>query len=174
VGAFVAELGGGVEFVRLIVTPEHIEQYDLPTAPPKATDRRNFEGETVQAEALPPDTLAAILDDAIVETWKTWRFTALPLSGRHASEWSCLVGRKMSLFVWATGALIADLQRRTSQSGKEFVTAALRTPTDEEAVLLSVIGFDPDACAALLNLRKGDACAGERQGEAHHLDRQGR
>jgi hypothetical protein len=63
----------------------------------------------------------------------------------------------MSLFILATGALIADPQRRTSQSGKEFVTATLRTPTEEEAVLLSVIVFDPDACAGLLHLRKGDS-----------------
>jgi single-stranded DNA-binding protein len=65
----------------------------------------------------------------------------------------------MSLYILATGALIADPQRRTSQSGREFATAILRTPTEEEAVLLSVIGFDPDACGGLLNLSKGDSCS---------------
>jgi hypothetical protein len=37
----------------------------LSTAPPKPTDRRSFEGDTVQAEAIPPDTLAQIVRDAI-------------------------------------------------------------------------------------------------------------
>ncbi|MGC1955644.1 MAG: hypothetical protein WA970_24350 [Gammaproteobacteria bacterium] len=45
--------------------PEHIEQYSLPTAPPKATDQRAFVGQTVQAEALPPDVLARIVERAI-------------------------------------------------------------------------------------------------------------
>ena len=67
VGAFVAAQGGQVDFVRLAVTPEHIDEYGLPTAPAKATDRRAFTGETVQAEALPPDTLANIVRDAIAE-----------------------------------------------------------------------------------------------------------
>ncbi|MDG4595869.1 MAG: hypothetical protein P9F75_09295 [Candidatus Contendobacter sp.] len=65
VRAFIDEFGGDAEFIRLAVTPEHIARYGLPTAPPKETDRRNFTGETVQAEALPPDVLASILQDAI-------------------------------------------------------------------------------------------------------------
>ncbi|MDO5643880.1 MAG: hypothetical protein Q4G26_16020 [Paracoccus sp. (in: a-proteobacteria)] len=52
-------------FTRLAVTPEQIEELGLPTAPPKATDRRSFEGETVQAEAIPPDVLTDILRRAI-------------------------------------------------------------------------------------------------------------
>jgi single-stranded DNA-binding protein len=63
----------------------------------------------------------------------------------------------VSLFILATGALIADPQRRTSQSGREFVTATLRTPTEEDAVLVSLIAFDAEACAGLLNLTKGDS-----------------
>ncbi len=56
----------GVEFERLAVLPEHIKQYGLPTAPPKATDRRSFgDTRTVQAEAFDPATLAQIVDDAI-------------------------------------------------------------------------------------------------------------
>ncbi len=65
VRAFIGEFGGDAEFIRLAVTPDHIAHYDLPTAPPKETDRRAFTGETVQAEALPPDVLARILQDAI-------------------------------------------------------------------------------------------------------------
>ena len=47
------------------MTREQAERLGLPTAPPKATDRRRFTGETVQAEAIDPDTLADILRDAI-------------------------------------------------------------------------------------------------------------
>ncbi len=65
VKAFMVGSDTNIEFTRLAVTPEHIEQYNLPTAPPKATDKRSFEGQTVQAEALPPDILCGILADAL-------------------------------------------------------------------------------------------------------------
>jgi hypothetical protein len=65
VQAFADELGGVVEFSRLAVTPEQIDSLGLVTAPPKATDRRAFNGDTCQAEAIPPDVLAAILGNAI-------------------------------------------------------------------------------------------------------------
>lgn len=68
-----------VRFTRLAVTPEQIAMLGLPTAPPKATDKRSFDGEdTVQAEAIPPDVLAEIvrqaIDDRIDETaWQQVR-----------------------------------------------------------------------------------------------------
>ncbi len=52
-------------FTRLAVTPAQIRDMELPTAPAKTTDKRAFEGETVQAEAIPPDRICAILLDAI-------------------------------------------------------------------------------------------------------------
>lgn len=57
-----------VEFVRLALTREQVEQYDLPTAPPKDGDTRTKAwtgGGTCQLEALPPDTLAELLYDAL-------------------------------------------------------------------------------------------------------------
>jgi hypothetical protein len=65
VEAFTRDLGGHAAFTRLVVTPEQIAQYLLPTAPAKDTDRRAFSGQTCQAEALAPDVLARILSDAI-------------------------------------------------------------------------------------------------------------
>ena len=63
VTAFYADLGGlkPPEFVRAAVTPEQIDRFQLPTAPPKKTDRRSAftDTRTVQAEALPPDVLQA-------------------------------------------------------------------------------------------------------------------
>jgi hypothetical protein len=65
VAAFVAELGGDVTFHRLAVTRAQADRFDLPTAPAKKTDRRIFAGETVQAEALPPDVLQQLLTEAL-------------------------------------------------------------------------------------------------------------
>jgi len=65
VEAFTRDLSGEATFTRLAVTPDQIAAYDLPTAPPKPTDKRAFAGETCQAEALAPDVLASILRDAI-------------------------------------------------------------------------------------------------------------
>jgi hypothetical protein len=49
-----------VEFQRVVVTPPQIASYALPEAPPKPTDKRgDWQGGTVQAEALSPDQLAA-------------------------------------------------------------------------------------------------------------------
>jgi hypothetical protein len=68
VGSFCQSLGTDFTVQRIAVTPAQREQYSLPTAPPKKTDKRSVfpEGEqTVQAEALPPDLLQSIVRDAI-------------------------------------------------------------------------------------------------------------
>jgi hypothetical protein len=65
VEAFTRDLGGQATFTRLVVTPDQIRQYSLPTAPPKASDKRAFTGQTCQAEALSPDVLARIVRNAI-------------------------------------------------------------------------------------------------------------
>ena len=65
VTAWVDSLGGFGLFERVAVTPAQVDAYDLATAPAKKTDRRSFDGETCQAEALGPDILAAILTTAI-------------------------------------------------------------------------------------------------------------
>jgi hypothetical protein len=69
VTALAAGLGSlDVEFRRIVVTPEQIETYGLPSAPQKGTDRRGeWMDSTVQAEALPPDVLAAEIRQAIEE-----------------------------------------------------------------------------------------------------------
>ncbi len=70
VSAFVDELGGEVSFRRLAVTPIHISNLSLATAPAKATDNRSFDGQgTVQAEAIPPNELARILKDALASNF---------------------------------------------------------------------------------------------------------
>jgi hypothetical protein len=85
-GVFTALLGEGdpmVRFERAALTVEQAERLALPTAPPKATDRRFAwtedgildvraeaawveENGTVQAEALPPDVLAQEVRQAVI------------------------------------------------------------------------------------------------------------
>jgi hypothetical protein len=66
VRAFCGDAPGPVAFIRLAVTWEQADRLCLPTAPPKPTDRRRFEGKaTVQAEALDPATLAELVRAAI-------------------------------------------------------------------------------------------------------------
>ena len=57
-----------VTFERAALTKEQIARFQLPTAPPKATDSRtrNWKGEEAcQLEALAPDVLAGLLDATI-------------------------------------------------------------------------------------------------------------
>lgn len=60
--AFSGHYGGSVAVDRVAVTPEQVRDMRLPTAPPKKTDRRSFDGnETTQAEAIPPAALRQII-----------------------------------------------------------------------------------------------------------------
>lgn len=56
-----------IEAVRVALTPAQVEIHGLPTAPAKVTDTRSgsWRGGTCQLEALAPDVLAGIVDDAI-------------------------------------------------------------------------------------------------------------
>jgi hypothetical protein len=58
-------------FERVALTPQLIAEHQLPTAPPKKTDSRSKRwsgGGTCQLEALPPDVLRHVLQEA-VEGW---------------------------------------------------------------------------------------------------------
>lgn len=52
---------------RVALTLEQVEEYDLPTAPPKSSDSRsaNWDGDTCQAEAMPPDILQSVVREAV-------------------------------------------------------------------------------------------------------------
>ena len=55
-----------LEFLRLGITAEQIEQYDLPTKPRKANDKRALHIEhTVEAEAMPAHVLRSLLRSLI-------------------------------------------------------------------------------------------------------------
>jgi hypothetical protein len=65
-----------VEFRRVALTAAQVKEYELPTAPPKATDSRSrsWTGETCQLEALPPDDIADLLRSAIEDVISPTRF----------------------------------------------------------------------------------------------------
>jgi hypothetical protein len=67
VEAFTSEFGGEVEFSRLAVTPAQAAEYDLPSAPPKPSDKRSaWSGdETWQVEAFPPDVLVEVVREGV-------------------------------------------------------------------------------------------------------------
>jgi len=56
-----------VDFRRVALTPAQVSEFDLPTAPAKATDTRSkhWRGGTCQLEALPPDQIARIVERGI-------------------------------------------------------------------------------------------------------------
>jgi hypothetical protein len=86
VNALASDLGlEPVTFTRLAVTPAQIARLGLPTAPPKVTDRRAFDGAgTVQAEAIPPDELARIIGEALTSRLD---LEAIAEAERQAEEW---------------------------------------------------------------------------------------
>ena len=83
VRAFLEAMGGSVDFVRLAVTRDQVDRMSLPTAPAKKTDRRSFAGDTVQAEAIPPDELARIVRGAILDRMDRYTLEAVLAS----EEW---------------------------------------------------------------------------------------
>ena len=55
-----------IKFHRLLVTPQQIKAWGLPTKPPKKTTHaRNFKGGTVEAEAIPASRTRKLVRDAI-------------------------------------------------------------------------------------------------------------
>lgn len=56
-----------ITFDRVAVTPELIDELDLPTRPTKRTDSRskNFVGESVEVDAIPPATLRSMVERCV-------------------------------------------------------------------------------------------------------------
>lgn len=96
------EFAPEIEFVfeRLAVTPEQIEQYQLPTRMTKKSDTRaaRFEGQSVEVDAMPSPELRRIVREAI-EMWidpEALRLTRAVETGERAA-----------LEAFAAGGLIA-------------------------------------------------------------------
>ena len=64
------------------------------------------------------------------------------------------------LTVLALGTLMNDPQPRTSAGGKDYATALMRVPSEgADAILVSLVAFNPDTVTALLAHSKSDALA---------------
>ena len=61
--------GVDFNFERIAVTPDQIKQYNLLTRPTKKTDprARNFEGESVEVDALPPHVIRQLVESSITQ-----------------------------------------------------------------------------------------------------------
>lgn len=58
------------------------------------------------------------------------------------------------------GKILGDPEGRKDKSGKLFAVAKVLAQTGEgETVIVNVISFDDEACAALLQLQEGDSLA---------------
>ncbi len=66
--------GADVTLERIAVTENQIEEWNLPTRPTKASDARSkdFDGESVEVDAIPPKTLRALIEQCIQRNidWK--------------------------------------------------------------------------------------------------------
>jgi hypothetical protein len=58
-----------MHFELVAVTPEQIEEYELPTRPTKQTDSRarNFDGFSVEVDAIPVKQLREMVEDCITQ-----------------------------------------------------------------------------------------------------------
>jgi hypothetical protein len=66
ISAFAKKYGNKIDFTRIAVTPEQIEELGLETQPVNPDDKRAFPGDvTAQAEAIAPDKLVEIVKAAI-------------------------------------------------------------------------------------------------------------
>ncbi len=63
------------------------------------------------------------------------------------------------LGVLASGTVVKASVERTSSAGRPYVTATLRVPTEDDAVLVSAVAFSDSARRALLALSRGDQAA---------------
>jgi len=65
---FADDLGVRVQFERCALLPQQIQMWDLPTRPTKKTDSRskNFSGDSVELDAIPPKQLQEIIEGIIV------------------------------------------------------------------------------------------------------------
>ena len=75
-------------FERVAVTPEQIEDWQLPTRPTKKTDTRSrgFSGESVEVDAIPPAQLRALAEECILRHIDPDALEALHLAEQSERE----------------------------------------------------------------------------------------
>jgi hypothetical protein len=94
-GAFCDALGADAVFTRLALTEEQVDLYRLPAAPPEMTG-----GLVVQAEALPPDVLADLVERAIRDRLDSDQFDAV--AARSAAIRADFEAKLRAAGLWAS------------------------------------------------------------------------
>jgi hypothetical protein len=88
-----------IYFERIAVTPEQIADWDLPTRPTKKSDTRakRFDSDlSVELDAIPPDRMRALVEEAINRHLPQDQFEVLKAAEESEREIiSRLVGRKL-------------------------------------------------------------------------------
>ena len=84
-----------IHFERLAVLPEQIIQWSLPTRPTKQTDSRakNFTGDSVELDAIHPETLRRLVEDAIVEHLPAGQLETLSVAEESEREMLLMFAR---------------------------------------------------------------------------------
>ena len=94
-----------VHFERLAVTPEQIREMNLPTRPTKPRDARSkrFDGGSVEVDAIPPNVLRQLVEDAIKQHIDTHALEITLMAERNEREG---LQRMRGMFggdTWASG-----------------------------------------------------------------------
>jgi hypothetical protein len=85
-----------ITFERLAVLPWQIKAWKLPTRPTKQTDSRaaGFKGKSVELDAIAPDHLRGLVEEAILQHMTTKRFNKLMATEkRERAQIAALVER---------------------------------------------------------------------------------
>ena len=86
-----------INFHRVAINPDQIREYDLPSKPRNARDRRRLDiQETVEAEAMPAATLRAILRDRIEDYLPEDALEVAKEVERHEQEGLEMLGELVS------------------------------------------------------------------------------
>lgn len=85
-----------IHFKRLAVLPEQITAWKLPTRPTKQTDSRakKFQGESVELDAIHPDQLRRLVEDAILRHLPRGQMAVLRIAERSEREMLRLFARE--------------------------------------------------------------------------------
>jgi hypothetical protein len=86
-----------IDFERLAVTPEQVEELELPTRPTKQSDSRSkgWQGGSVEVDAIPPSTLRGVVEDFIDRYIDVEHLAHLELVERYEREQLADMARQM-------------------------------------------------------------------------------
>ncbi len=86
-----------IRFERLLVTPDQIHEWGLPTKPAKkkSTHAKNWEGGTVEAEAVPARVTRRIVREAIEQHLDLHEVGVMETAEESEREWLTAIAKSM-------------------------------------------------------------------------------